>query len=81
MVGTFLALARNSHFPRVCFHSCRVISIFSNMVTFCDVGMYCSCCRLWYQKLEQEAGGMVDTLLQGTGHEVIVSIVEEVGVA
>eukprot|EP00903_Cladosiphon_okamuranus_P013095 g12214.t1 len=25
--------------------------------------------RLWYQKLEQEAGGMVDTLLQGTGHE------------
>lgn len=26
--------------------------------------------RLWYQKLEQEAGGMVDTLLEGTGHEV-----------
>ncbi|CAM9453250.1 unnamed protein product [Ectocarpus fasciculatus] len=25
--------------------------------------------RSWYQKLEQEAGGMVDTLLEGTGHE------------
>lgn len=25
--------------------------------------------RSWYQKLEQEAGGMMDNLLQGTGHE------------
>lgn len=25
--------------------------------------------RQWYQKLEQEAGGMVDSILQGSGHE------------
>lgn len=27
-------------------------------------------CRLWYQKLEQEAGGMVDSLLRETNQQV-----------
>lgn len=38
-----------------------------------DVRFPCPFPRLWHQKLEQEAGGMVDSLLRGTGHEVSFS--------